>query len=83
MLRVEGRVIGPWVGEFREAWRVLADSLGGKKLFVDLRGVTYMDTSARQVLAKMYEQTGAEFLANTPMTSYFVQEAQRAGKKNA
>lgn len=49
---------------------------------VDLRGVTYMDAHARQILAEMYRHTGAEFLANTPMTSYFVEEARGEAKKD-
>ena len=79
-LRLEGRVTGPWVDEFKKAWASLCDSLGRKKLWIDLRGVTHMNTDGKQVLAEIHSKTGAEFIADTPMTKYFADEARR-GKK--
>ena len=79
-LRLEGRVTGPWVDEFKKAWRSLCDSLGARKLWIDLRGVTHMSADGKQVLAEIHSKTGAEFIADTPMTKYFADEARR-GKK--
>ncbi len=79
-LKLEGRVIGPWVKEFEVAWRSLAASLGQRKLLVDLAGVTYMDSEARDLLAEIHSETGAEFLADTPMTKYFAEQARRSTK---
>jgi anti-anti-sigma regulatory factor len=74
-LKIEGRVANSLVGELRRAWRELAPSQGSKKLRVDLRGVTFMDMTGRQLLAEIHAKTGAEFLADTPMTKYFAEEA--------
>jgi hypothetical protein len=80
-LKLEGRVIGPWVKEFEEVWKSLAASPGTKRLLVDLSGVTYMDSEARDLLAEIHSKTGADFLADTPMTKYFVEEARRSSTR--
>ena len=79
-LTLEGRVAGPLVDELVRVSRSLAASIGSKKLLVDLCGVTHMDLNGRQVLADLHRSTGADFVADTPMTKYFAEEAK--GKKN-
>ena len=81
-LRLEGRVVGPWVDELERAWRSLAASLGSKKLFFDLCGVTYMDTAGQRILADIHKGSSAKFLADTPMTKYFAAQAQCTKKKD-
>jgi ABC-type transporter Mla MlaB component len=78
VLKLEGRVIGPWACALRESWNSL-DRSGTKDLVIDLCGVTHVDTAGRQVLADIYTQSGARFRANTPMTQYFAEEAVRQG----
>lgn len=75
-LKLEGRVMGANTEEFERAWESLANSLGPKKLRVDLCGVTHMDADGRRVLAEIHKQTNADFLADTPMNKYFIQEAR-------
>jgi anti-anti-sigma factor len=81
VLRIEGRVAGPWVDELDRAWQSVAASLGSKKLLVDLTGITHMDTAGRRILADIHKRTGAEFVADSPMTKYFAEEA-RCNKKD-
>jgi len=76
-LRLDGRVTGTWAKEFERAWRELAGTLRARNVGVDLRGVTHMDRNGRQVLAEIYRQTAAEFLADSPMTRFFAEEARR------
>lgn len=57
-------------------------SLGSKRLCVDLREVLQMDADGRRVLAEIYKKTGADLLANTPMTKYFAEEARREDLKS-
>lgn len=80
-LKLEGRIAGLWVPEFRQAWKSLAGALGNKKLVVDLRGVTHVDVAGRESLAEVHKQTGARFLADTPMTTYFADEACQPNSK--
>lgn len=75
-LKVEGKVSGAKVPELRRAWQALAPALGSKRLSVDLRGVTSVDTMGKQVLAEIHSKTGANFLADTPLTKYFAEQAQ-------
>jgi anti-anti-sigma factor len=77
-LKIEGRVADVFVAEFQRVWQKLVPSIGQRKFSIDLRGVTFMDSAGRQQLAQIYAQTGAEFVAITPMTKYFVEEAMQA-----
>jgi anti-anti-sigma regulatory factor len=77
VLKIEGRTAKPLVDELNRTWQNLASSLGSRKLSIDLRGVTFMDLAGRHLLAEIHAKTGAEFLADTPMTKYFAEEATR------
>lgn len=74
---------GPWVGECDRTYRSVVSSLGAKKLRVDLRGVTHVDQSGKQLLGEIHRSTGADFLADTPMTKYFAQEARGQGQNGS
>lgn len=76
-LKIEGRAAKPLVAELDRAWQDLAPSLGSRKLSVDLRGVTFVDGTGRRLLAEIHAKTDAEFLADTPLTKYFAEEAMQ------
>ena len=77
ILKIEGRLFGLRVPELHRAWQELAPSLGSRKLFVDLRGMTFIDATGRRLLAEIHQETGAKFLADTPLTKYFAEQAQQ------
>jgi anti-anti-sigma regulatory factor len=77
ILKIEGRVFGPNANELDRAWHDLASSLGTRKLSVDLRDVTFVDAIGKRLLAQIHAETGAEFLADTPLTKYFAEQAQQ------
>lgn len=77
-IKIEGRIAGQQVAELERAWQELGPTLGENKLSVDLRGVTFVDEKAKHLLAEIYVMTGAEFLADTPLTKYFAQQAQQS-----
>ena len=81
-LKIEGKIAGPYVTELRRAWQDLTPSLGSQKLAVDLRGVTHIDALGKRVLAEIHSQTGAAFLADTPLTRYFAEQAQQGPETN-
>jgi anti-anti-sigma regulatory factor len=81
-LKLEGRVTGPWANEFERTWREIAAALDSRKLGVDLRGVTHMDAHGRKILAEIHRRTGAEFLADSPMTKFFAEEARRSAAES-
>jgi hypothetical protein len=80
-MKLEGRIAGPWVSEVSQAWHSLAPSLGMRKLSLDLSGVTYVNPDGVQLLKEIYETTHAEFLADSPLTKYFAEEAMQRAEK--
>ena len=74
---LEGKIAGPWVEEFKRVWRSLERSAGGKQLRLDLRGVAFVDERGRRLLQEIYQETKASFLANSPLTHYFANEAMQ------
>jgi hypothetical protein len=81
-LKIEGRVTGATIVELNRTWRDLALSLGSRKLSVNLCGVTFMDAAGRNVLAEIHSETSADFVADTPMTKYFAEEAKQGIRLN-
>lgn len=79
-LKLEGKLAGPWVEELEKTWRSLGSSPEGWRLVVDLCGVTFVDASGKNVLARMH-QGGASFQADTAMTKYLVEEIDRGYSK--
>lgn len=77
-MKIEGKIAGPKVSVLKQAWQDLAPSLGQRKLLLDLRGVTHVDRTGRNLLAEIHHKTGAKFVADTPLTKYFAEEAQQA-----
>jgi len=82
-LKIDGKVADSLVGEFRRAWQELTHSLGSRKLSVDLREVTFMDSTARQLLCEIEAKTGADFIADRPLTKYYAEEAMRGTQANS
>jgi len=76
-LKIEGRIAGPQVPELHRAWLELAPSLGERMLHVDLRGVTHVDEKGQNLLAEIHAGTRAKFIADTPLTKYFAEQAQQ------
>jgi ABC-type transporter Mla MlaB component len=75
-LQVEGKIAGPHVPVLHRAWQDLAPMIGPRRLRVDLRGVTHVDGTGRSLLAEIHARTGAEFVADTPLTKYFAERAR-------
>jgi hypothetical protein len=82
MLKLEGRIVGPWTAELDRTWHSLGPSLEGRKLSIDLCAVSYIDRQGRGILADIYRQTHAQFTADTPLTDYFAEEARASNFEN-
>ncbi|MBS1841535.1 MAG: hypothetical protein JSS69_12120 [Acidobacteria bacterium] len=74
-MKLEGRMVGPWVGECREAWLSIQSSLSARKLALDLCGVAFVDESGLDLLREIYRTTHAEMLTNSPLTRHFAERA--------
>jgi hypothetical protein len=76
-IKLEGKVVGPWVEELNRAWQALAPSVVSKKLKVDLCDVAFVDAKGRQLLREIHQKTNARFLADSPLTRYFADDARQ------
>jgi hypothetical protein len=85
-LKVEGRVVGPWARELAETWRGLWDSANQKRLRLDICGVTFADDKGTQTFREIVRKTGAEVIADSPLTQYFASQAvsknEQEGEEN-
>ncbi|MBZ5642462.1 MAG: hypothetical protein LAO19_06870 [Acidobacteriia bacterium] len=82
-LKIEGKLAGTRVSELDRAWQALEPSLNSGKLVVDLRGLTFADTDGQKTLSEIHSRTGAEFLADTPLTKYYAEIARQGNATNS
>jgi hypothetical protein len=74
-LILEGRLVGPWIGEVERAWTAVAGKGKGRRHVVDLSGVTYVEEEARALLGTILDQDG-ELRANDVMTKAIIEKLQ-------
>lgn len=55
ILRLEGKLIRPWVEEVEQCWRSVFATLGARCVQVDLSAVNFVDTAGGALLARMHE----------------------------
>ncbi len=76
-LKIEGKIVGDWATELEHFWESLEPSLPKRKLCLDICGVVFVDNHGKQILKKIFKSTGAEILADSPLTKQFANEARR------
>lgn len=81
MIRVEGRIAGPWVEELERSWREAAAAQGAARIEVQLAGVSYIDDAGKQLLRKMH-QSGTRILAAGCLTRAIVEEVEGTRAKH-
>jgi len=74
IIKLEGRLAGPWAAELDRLWEETAPSLAKRKLSLDLRETTFADAGGIRILRTIYSQTGAAILTGTPWTQYLAEE---------
>jgi anti-anti-sigma regulatory factor len=77
VIKLEGKVAGPWVAELSRTWKEQAPFLASRNLSLDLRDITYSDASGTRALTEIYAQSGAKLLTGTPMTHFLAEEVMR------
>ena len=77
VIKLEGRVAGPWVGELSRTFKEQAPLLDRRKLILDLRDITFSDAAGTQVLKDIYTQSGAELVAGNPWTQFLAEQIMR------
>jgi hypothetical protein len=74
-ITVEGRLVGPWIGELERCWRESQQSAAGRRLIVDLTSVTFVEQEGKALLTRIY-QAGAELLATGCCMKSIVEDAK-------
>jgi hypothetical protein len=78
ILKVEGRLAGPWVCELERCWRSARETQQKRALLVDLTDVSYID-QAGQYLLQLMHQDGASFAAAGLLTESIVNRITEKG----
>lgn len=73
VLKVEGKLSGPWVRELEECWRNTRLKCAGRRLRVELTDVSFVEDRGRVLLKEMIH-SGDELLASGPMMRSILEE---------
>ena len=73
VLRLEGRLAGPWVQELERCWDSTVSTPTDHPLSLDLSAVTYVDSDGKDLLKKIHQQ-GAKLVASGCLTRCIVNE---------
>ena len=72
-MRLKGRLFSPWASELESAWEPAQQAASGKKIVVNLGGMTFMDSNGKAVLMNMIGQ-GAKLAARGVRNEHIVEE---------
>lgn len=72
VLKLEGRLAGPWVDELEKTWRSITPAATASHLVLDLCEVTFVNAEGRELLAKMHD-AGVELIGDGIMTQYMIE----------
>lgn len=75
-LVLEGKLVEPWLGELREAFRTAGETLDGRKLVVDLTDVTVISCDAEGTLSDLMQQ-GAKFSCDGILIKHMLRKLAR------
>ena len=75
-LRLEGKLIGPWVEEVEQCWRKVFATVGPRMVLVDLSAVDFVDRAGRLLLARM-EAAGFRIDASGSIREYLVERVSQ------
>lgn len=75
-LVLEGKLVEPWLGELREAFRSASETLEGRKLVVDLTDVTVISCEAEGTLSDLMQQ-GAKFSCGGILIKHMLKKLAR------
>ena len=75
-LVLEGKLIAPWVGELRTAWKTANEEMEGRTLVVDLRNITFISQEGEKALSELMT-AGARFRCSGVLTKHVLKQLAR------
>ena len=70
-LVVEGKLVEPWLAEFKRTWGSAREGLEGRKLVIDLQSVTVIGGEGESVLFELMRE-GAKFSCAGVLTKHLL-----------
>jgi len=77
---LEGRLVGPWVGELRTCWKKRHRAQNGRACTVDLSGVTFIDKGGQRLLRTMSKE-GTQFICTGMYIRHVLDQLKPNGKR--
>jgi hypothetical protein len=77
---LEGRLVGPWVGELRTSWKKRHRAQNGRSCTVDLSNVTFIDKGGEKVLRTMSKE-GTRFIATGVYIRHVLDQLKPSSKR--
>lgn len=75
-IRLEGRLVGPWVEELKGCWQRTLAKPTGKRLVARLDAVTFVDASGKELLQEMH-RAGTKLMGRGVLTRYLLKEIEQ------
>lgn len=76
---LQGRLVGPWVGELRRSWKKTQRGQSGRTCILDLKDVTFLDKDAEKLLHAMSKK-GTQFFADGIYIKHVLEQLKRSSK---
>jgi hypothetical protein len=73
---LEGRLVGPWVGELARCWKALTATEDAGSVRVQLEAVAFIDAAGKELLRTMHKE-GAALAASGCMTRAILEEIRK------
>ena len=70
-LRLEGKLVGPWIPELEQCWHGVTDTARPASLIVDLNAVSWVDPAGRALLREMHH-SGATLEGRGLLSQLFI-----------
>ena len=80
-LVVEGKLVGPWAAELRNACQTARADLDGRELVVEMRHITTISQEGENVILELINE-GTRFRCRGVFTKHVVKELTRRASRN-
>jgi anti-anti-sigma regulatory factor len=77
---LQGKLVGPWVREFRSCWKRWHKTQTSQRCAVDLNDVTFIDKSGERLLRALSKK-GVQLVANGIYTKHLLDRVQMISQR--
>jgi len=81
VVKVEGKLVGPWVEELRRCWTLATDGSHNQPIQIDLTDVIFVDSLGKELIREMCFK-GAELEVSGPLMCSMVDEMRADLRRN-